>query len=34
VLTGLTRRIAEGMHTQSLTDSDAIVAAQAELSSS
>jgi [acyl-carrier-protein] S-malonyltransferase len=34
VLTGLTRRIADGVHTHSLTDSDAIVAAQAELSSS
>ena len=34
VLTGLTRRIADGIHTYSLADSDAIVAARAELSSS
>jgi [acyl-carrier-protein] S-malonyltransferase len=34
VLTGLTRRIADGMHTYALSDSDAIAAARAELSSS
>jgi [acyl-carrier-protein] S-malonyltransferase len=34
VLSGLTRRIAEGMHTYALTDSDAIVAARVEMSSS
>jgi [acyl-carrier-protein] S-malonyltransferase len=34
VLTGLTRRIAEGLSAHALTDSDAIVAVRAELSSS
>jgi len=34
VLTGLTRRIADGMHTYTLSDSDAIVAAHAEISAS
>ena len=34
VLTGLTRRIADGLHAYALTDSDAIAAARAELSSS
>jgi len=34
VLTGLTRRIADGMHTYALSDGDAIAAARAELSSS